>query len=422
MVKRSLPLDHRCRSAQRRRAEAAGERQRQSDPHPAPAPGRRPVPPRSAARASRPRLPSGWPSTSPTRSSLAIPRRGSARTSRFATVSHSRRLRVRGVESEAGGPSIGVGLSTGNLVFDVARIVSRACRRTPARHRRTSRCVTCSERALALALCAFVALVAPVATGAGAARLRPIVLGERTRRRFARRRASGAPCARSRAGPTGLDAALDAWAVLASADCAGRRPGNAEAGSVCRVPRGRSLCVGALRRGLARGQSSASRVSHAWPARWRGARSATCARSAISTTTSAWRSLARAAHSTRFQAAISTRSRTTTTANGAIVAARPTDVLDRPVDAAAARMRPNSANAEAFYRERAITDRLPVVVDERSARVRGVSSHDSASNNAYRTSLQDLGLVIANHALSTVDAFITVRLRRQVDAAAIESS
>ena len=39
------------------------------------------------------------------------------------------------------------------------------------------------------------------------------------------------------------------------------------------------------------------------------------------------------------------------------------------------------------------------------------------SNNAYRTSLQDLGLVIANHALSTVDAFITVRLRRHVDAA-----
>jgi hypothetical protein len=36
------------------------------------------------------------------------------------------------------------------------------------------------------------------------------------------------------------------------------------------------------------------------------------------------------------------------------------------------------------------------------------------SNNAYRNSLEDLGLVIANHALSTVDAFITVRLRRQV--------
>jgi hypothetical protein len=37
------------------------------------------------------------------------------------------------------------------------------------------------------------------------------------------------------------------------------------------------------------------------------------------------------------------------------------------------------------------------------------------SNNAYRNSLEDLGLVIANHALSTVDSFITVRLRRQVE-------
>ena len=37
------------------------------------------------------------------------------------------------------------------------------------------------------------------------------------------------------------------------------------------------------------------------------------------------------------------------------------------------------------------------------------------SNNAYRNSLEDLGLVIANHALSTVDAFITVRLRRHVE-------
>ena len=31
---------------------------------------------------------------------------------------------------------------------------------------------------------------------------------------------------------------------------------------------------------------------------------------------------------------------------------------------------------------------------------------------------KDLGLVIANHALSTVDAFITVRLRRHVEAGA----
>jgi len=74
-------------------------------------------------------------------------------------------------------------------------------------------------------------------------------------------------------------------------------------------------------------------------------------------------------------------------------------------------------NAEVFYRERAITDdyrwswtnaRLEYAEFRRTIR---------RSNNAYRTSLQDLGLVIANHALSTVDAFITVRLRRHVDVA-----
>lgn len=35
-----------------------------------------------------------------------------------------------------------------------------------------------------------------------------------------------------------------------------------------------------------------------------------------------------------------------------------------------------------------------------------------ASNNAFRDALRDLGLVIANHAFSTVDAFVTVRLGR----------
>ncbi|HEY5545876.1 MAG TPA: hypothetical protein VIK50_07455 [Gemmatimonadaceae bacterium] len=38
------------------------------------------------------------------------------------------------------------------------------------------------------------------------------------------------------------------------------------------------------------------------------------------------------------------------------------------------------------------------------------------SNDANRRALQDLGLIIANHVLSTVDAYITVRLRRQADA------
>ena len=71
------------------------------------------------------------------------------------------------------------------------------------------------------------------------------------------------------------------------------------------------------------------------------------------------------------------------------------------------------AEAEKFYRERAVRPeyrwswtnaRLEYAEFRRTIR---------RSNNAYRNSLEDLGLVIANHALSTVDAFITVRLRRQ---------
>ena len=104
----------------------------------------------------------------------------------------------------------------------------------------------------------------------------------------------------------------------------------------------------------------------------------------------------------------------TTTANGAIwLLARQTYWTDPnappPVES------PEYARAAAFYRERAIRPeyrwswgnaRLEYAEFRRTIR---------RSNNAYRTSLQDLGLVIANHALSTVDAFITVRLRRQGD-------
>jgi hypothetical protein len=36
------------------------------------------------------------------------------------------------------------------------------------------------------------------------------------------------------------------------------------------------------------------------------------------------------------------------------------------------------------------------------------------SNAAFRRSIQDLGIVIANHALSTVDAYVALRLRRRV--------
>jgi len=104
----------------------------------------------------------------------------------------------------------------------------------------------------------------------------------------------------------------------------------------------------------------------------------------------------------------------TTTANGAIwLLARQTYWSDPNIPPAVDS--PEYARAANFYRERAIRPeyrwswtnaRLEYAEFRRTIR---------RSNNAYRTSLQDLGLVIANHALSTVDAFITVRLRRQGD-------
>jgi hypothetical protein len=103
----------------------------------------------------------------------------------------------------------------------------------------------------------------------------------------------------------------------------------------------------------------------------------------------------------------------TTTANGAIwLLARQTFWANPGAPATAQEY----TNAELFYRDRAVGSayqwswsnaRLEYAEFRRTIR---------RSNDAYRTSLQDLGLVIANHALSTVDAFITVRLRRHVEA------
>ena len=69
--------------------------------------------------------------------------------------------------------------------------------------------------------------------------------------------------------------------------------------------------------------------------------------------------------------------------------------------------------AEAFYRERAVPPEYRWSWTNAHLEYAEFRRTIRRSNNAYRTSLQDLGLVIANHALSTVDAFITVRLRRQ---------
>ena len=72
--------------------------------------------------------------------------------------------------------------------------------------------------------------------------------------------------------------------------------------------------------------------------------------------------------------------------------------------------------AEEFYRERAVGPEYRWSWSNAQLEYAEFRRTIRRSNNAYRNSLEDLGLVIANHALSTVDAFITVRLRRQVDA------
>jgi hypothetical protein len=104
----------------------------------------------------------------------------------------------------------------------------------------------------------------------------------------------------------------------------------------------------------------------------------------------------------------------TTTANGAIwLLARQTFWTDATTPPPKSSQ--EYSNAATFYRDRAVKPefqwswanaRLEYAEYRRTIR---------RSNNAYRTSLQDLGLVIANHALSTVDAFVTVRLRRHAE-------
>lgn len=102
----------------------------------------------------------------------------------------------------------------------------------------------------------------------------------------------------------------------------------------------------------------------------------------------------------------------TTTSNGALwLLARRTFWSDpfTPPE----RDTPEYRRAEGFYRERAVPQeyrwswrnaQLEYDLFRRTIR---------QSNAAFRNAIQDLGLVIANHALSTVDAFVTVRLRRR---------
>ena len=105
----------------------------------------------------------------------------------------------------------------------------------------------------------------------------------------------------------------------------------------------------------------------------------------------------------------------TTTANGAIwLLARQTYWADPA--SAPPRDSPEYSFAENFYRERAVAPEYRWSWEAARLEYAEFRRTIRRSNNAYRNSLQDLGLVIANHALSTVDAFVTVRLRRHVDA------
>jgi len=105
----------------------------------------------------------------------------------------------------------------------------------------------------------------------------------------------------------------------------------------------------------------------------------------------------------------------TTTANGAIwLLARQTywsnPAVTPPRDSSEYKF------AEEFYRERAVRPDYRWSWSNAQLEYAEYRRTIRRSNNAYRNSLEDLGLVIANHALSTVDAFITVRLRRHEDA------
>jgi hypothetical protein len=78
--------------------------------------------------------------------------------------------------------------------------------------------------------------------------------------------------------------------------------------------------------------------------------------------------------------------------------------------------------AEAFYRGRAVSAEFrwswtnaPLQHEEFRRTIR-------QSNEAFRSSLQDLGFIIANHVLSTIDAYASVRLRRRQNGAERETT
>lgn len=81
-------------------------------------------------------------------------------------------------------------------------------------------------------------------------------------------------------------------------------------------------------------------------------------------------------------------------------------------DSAPAIGSPAYQHALDFYRQRAITSEYRWSWRNAQLEQDLFRRTISRSNNAFRQSIQDLGVILANHALSTVDAFLVVRLRQ----------
>lgn len=75
---------------------------------------------------------------------------------------------------------------------------------------------------------------------------------------------------------------------------------------------------------------------------------------------------------------------------------------------------PEWARAVAFYRARAYDDVFRWSWTDSPAEYAAFIDLIGESNDANRRAMLDLGVVIANHVLSTVDAYITVRLRHDI--------
>jgi hypothetical protein len=82
-------------------------------------------------------------------------------------------------------------------------------------------------------------------------------------------------------------------------------------------------------------------------------------------------------------------------------------------DAAPPTDSPTYASALEFYQRRAVTPEFRWSWRNAQLEQDLFRRTIARSNDAFRRSIQDLGIVIANHALSTVDAYVTLRLRHR---------